>query len=174
MADVASQRRCVSPLVGQQAIFQDPQPRHPALDRAFRTTTHLGCLLVGQPAGSHQDQRFAPVVTELPEGAAEIAKLEAGYLARQHRRLVGERIVERLNPNLASAQLTAVQATQDGEHPDPQVGSGLERMCFGQGPHDRILHKVVGPLAVLGDEQAKARRWGTRAMRSDSVTFLVS
>src|SRR5690349_7043748 len=60
--------------------------RDPALHRADLAAADLRGVFVIEAAGANQDQRFTMMLGQLPEGAAEVAELEAGLLRRHLRR----------------------------------------------------------------------------------------
>src|SRR5262249_52764361 len=69
-------------------------------------------VLVVEAAGADQDQRLAVMIGQLPEGAAEVAELEARLLGRTFRRLVDREVVDRGEARLAAAALVVEQVPE--------------------------------------------------------------
>ena len=56
----------------------------------------------------------------------------------------------------------AEQVAQDGEQPGRQVRAGLERVDIGDGAQQRLLHQVVGTVAITGKRDRERAQAGDR------------
>src|SRR6478672_5887896 len=165
-ADHGAHRLVGTEILGAVDIEQRRQFRSGAVDAALdgadRAAADGGGVLIGEPGGADQDQRFALVLRQLFERLAKLLELQMRILRRLG--LQGFRVIAlgvlHLAPPLAI--VGAKQVAQDGEQPRRQVRARLERVDVGDGAQQRLLDQIVGTVAIAAERDRERAQAGYR------------
>src|ERR1700685_2875906 len=131
-----------------------------ALDGADRTAADRGCILIGEAGGADQNQRLALVLRQFVERRAKLLELQMRALRRLGLQRLGIAAVGVLALAPPLAVVGAEQVAQYREQPRRQVGAGLERVDVGKRAQQRLLHQIVGAVAVTGERDREGAQTG--------------
>ena len=138
-----------------------PCPVDPALDGPNPRSANLRSLLIREPLGSHQQERFALFEGQLGQGTPEVLQIKMSALFRQASQAsrIASLWVFHLTASLAEGGVELVAL--DREQPRLQVGAGLKAGDVAQGTGDRLLHQVVSRIntAAQRDGKRPQREW---------------
>ena len=137
--------------LGAQPCARPRQPRHHGADRHAddRRDPGIAHLLDGD-----EQQHLALLRRQALQRALEVAQLEPVGLHRAHR-LLGQRVAGTvLGPRALAPQAVDEQVVHDAEHPGAHLAAPLPALARAPGALERVLHQVVGTVAV-GREPAR-------------------
>src|SRR5712671_642339 len=142
-----------------------------ALDGADRAAADRRGVLIGEAGGADQDQGLALVLREFVQRGAEFLELQMCALRRLRFQRLGIVAFGVLHLAPPLAVVGAKQVAQNGEQPRRQIGAGLERVDVGNGAEQRLLHQIVGTIAIAAERnRERAQAWHRR---QDVVAKLV-
>ena len=129
-------------MLNRSSIAEDAKP-----------VTSCRRLLIGHPLRGYQEQGLPLVRRKLSQGRAEILITKMRLLIRLRLEPSCKGAVRILA--LALAVLGVEEVAQDGEEPCVQVCAAFEPVDVGPGPHEGVLHQIVGTVRIVGQGDGK-------------------
>src|SRR6185503_14318930 len=135
----------------------------PALDRSDRTSANFRRFLVGEAAGTNENQRFTLGLRQMHQRTLHVAKLDMPILARGCSKDLGRGDIVPLTLEAGTAHLAEKQVAKDDESPGAHVGAGLEALARRPRFQQRFLHQIIGEVAAARKRATEgAQVWNDR------------
>src|SRR5262249_5799028 len=126
-----------------------------ALDGPDGAVAHFGRLPIAKAAGGHEDQGFTLRWGQSHERLSEFVEDQTGVVMGGRRQRGYVRGLQRFDDVPVLAQVVEIAIAQDREDPGLEVGARRELVGRRERQNDRILHEIVGLVAVAGQRARK-------------------